>query len=66
MREKGKKVELVFTDDSFTLLKPGDRGVVNFVDDTGTVFVHWENGSSLGLVPNVDKWIYLEDANTGQ
>jgi hypothetical protein len=66
MSEKGKKVELVFTDDSHTLLKPGDRGVVSFVDDTGTVFVAWEDGSNLGLIPEIDKWIYLEDAITGQ
>lgn len=40
--------------DSYTTLKPGDRGTVNFVDDTATVFVDWDNGSSLGVVYGED------------
>jgi len=52
----GKRIELVFTDDEYTKLKPGSMGIVNFIDDFGTVFVSWEDGSSLGLVPGVDRW----------
>ena len=46
----GARVRLVFTDDSHTNLKPGDEGRVAFIDDIGTVFVDWDNGSTLGLV----------------
>ena len=49
------KVELVSMDDPYTKLRPGDRGVVTFVDDTGTVFVRWDNGSTLGVVFGVDR-----------
>ena len=46
----GQRVRLVFTDDKHTTLRAGDEGVVTFIDDIGTVFVDWDNGSSLGLV----------------
>jgi hypothetical protein len=52
----GKKVQLVYTDDQYTKLKPGDFGVVRLVDDTGTIHVNWEDGSNLGLIPGVDKF----------
>lgn len=52
----GTKVKLVFTNDEYTRLKPGSVGVVNFIDDMGTLFVKWEDGSNLGLIPGVDRW----------
>ena len=55
----GKKVELISTNDEYTKLQPGAIGVVNFIDDFGTVFIKWEDGSRLGLIPGVDKWRYI-------
>jgi len=55
----GKKVELILCTDECTALTPGTKGVINSVDDNGTVFVNWENGSKLGLIPGIDKWKYL-------
>lgn len=46
----GKRVRLVHCSDPYTLLKAGDEGTVDFVDDFGTVHVRWDNGSLLGLV----------------
>jgi len=34
-----KRVRLVTTGDQYANLKPGDCGVVDFIDDTGTVFI---------------------------
>jgi hypothetical protein len=51
----GKRVELVSMEDPYTRLKPGDRGTVSFIDDTGTVFVDWDSGSRLGVVFSEDK-----------
>lgn len=51
---KGTRVELIQMDDPYTHLKKGDQGTVSCVDDTGTVFVNWDNGSSLGVVYGVD------------
>ena len=52
---KGARVELVSMSDPYTALKAGDRGTVNFVDDTGTVFADWDSGSSLGAVYGEDE-----------
>lgn len=57
----GKRVYLVNCTDEFTLLKNGDLGTVTFIDDTGTVFVDWDNGSKLGLIPGVDQWRIIYD-----
>ena len=58
---KGKRIELISTTDPYTELKPGDQGTVDFVDDTGTIHVSWDNGSQLGLFPGEDHYILLED-----
>lgn len=34
----------------------GTEGTVRDVDDAGTVHVSWDNGRSIGLIPNVDTW----------
>lgn len=51
---QGTRVELISMNDPYTTLKPGDKGTVSCVDDTGTVFVNWDNGSNLGVVYRVD------------
>ena len=56
----GTRVELVSMDDPYSRLKPGDRGTVKYVDDTGTVFVSWDCGSGLGVVYGVDRIRILE------
>lgn len=50
----GTRVEMVMMNDPYTKLKPGDRGTVAFVDDTGTLFCNWDNGSTLGVVYGED------------
>lgn len=47
---KGTRVELISMNDPYSTLKSGDQGTVDFVDDTATVFVNWDNGSTLGVV----------------
>lgn len=50
----GTRVELVQMNDPYRKIEPGTQGTVRFVDDIGTVFVNWENGSSLGAVYGED------------
>ena len=52
---KGTRVELVFTSDPYTRLKPGAQGTVNHVDSMGTIHIDWDNGSGLGMVPGEDE-----------
>lgn len=51
----GKTVELISMDD---IQAPpiGTHGKVVYVDDAGQIHVKWENGSSLALIPGVDKF----------
>jgi len=60
MKKDNRRVRLIHTDDPYTNLKPGDEGTIAFVDDTGTVFVDWDNGSKLGLVREAgDRWMVI-------
>jgi len=58
-RLTGKRIELIHTSDAHTKIKPGDQGTIQFVDDMGTIFVDWDSGSGLGLVPGEDKYKIL-------
>lgn len=50
---EGTIVELVSMDDIQAPL-PGTKGIVTGVDDTGSIMVSWDNGSSLNVVYGVD------------
>ena len=52
----GKRISLIHTDDQYTELRPGDEGTIDFVDDAGTIFAKWDNGSRLGMVPGHDRF----------
>lgn len=50
----GSRIQLIKTDDQYTNLIPGSFGIIDHIDSTGTIFVKWEDGSSLGLIPGID------------
>ena len=49
MYPEGTKVRMVHCNDPYHPIPSGTCGTVDFVDDVGTVFVSWENGSGLGV-----------------
>lgn len=51
---EGCRVELAYMNDPYSKLKPGDRGTVDVIDDIGTIFCTWDNGSTLGIVYGED------------
>lgn len=51
---KGCRVRLVQMDD-IQAPPVGTLGTVECIDDTGSIFVHWDNGSGLAVVYGVDK-----------
>jgi hypothetical protein len=51
----GTRVELVRFSDAYSDLKPGDRGTVEFVDDTGGCHIAFDNGSHLAALWQVDE-----------
>jgi hypothetical protein len=58
-RLDGARVRLNRTTDVHSRLRPGDEGTVCFIDDSGTVHVHWDCGSNMGLIPGEDDWELL-------
>ena len=51
----GCTVEIIEMCDPYRDMPAGLRGTVTLVDDTGTVFADWENGSMLGAVFREDR-----------
>ena len=50
----GTRVELVKMDD-FQAPPLGTKGTVTAVDDSGSLLVHWDNGSSLNVIYGIDE-----------
>ena len=50
----GTRIKLIEMDDPYAPVPSGTRGTVTFVDDAGTVHMKWDNGRTLGIVPNVE------------
>ena len=64
LREKyppGCRVELVKMDDPFREMPPGLQGVVTGIDDSGSIYVDWQNGSSLAVIFGEDECRKVED-----
>lgn len=51
----GTKIRLIYMDD-IQAPPVGTCGTVIGVDDLGNILVEWENGSSLSLLPDKDKF----------
>ena len=58
---KGCRVELVKMDDPYREMPPGLQGVVTGIDDTGSIHVDWQNGSSLAVVYGEDYAVKIGD-----
>ena len=58
---KGCRVELIKMDDPYREMPPGLKGVVTGIDDSGSIHVDWQNGSSLAVVFGEDECRKIED-----
>lgn len=56
----GKRIRLIHTTDPYTDLKAGSEGTVDHIDDAGTIFVKWDSGSGLGLIPGEDHFVVIK------
>lgn len=52
----GSRIRLKHTTDQYTKLVAGAEGTIDHVDDACTIHVKWDDGSTLGLVPEEDSW----------
>lgn len=53
----GDEIELISMEGEVQM-KPGLRGVIDFFDAI-QVHVKWNNGSSLALIPEIDKFVKI-------
>jgi hypothetical protein len=59
---RGQKVELIFTDDADTSLKPGDKGTYKMAIINPDMIQHrieWDNGSTLLLIGGKDSFKFV-------
>ena len=49
------RIELVHMEDNWAV-PSGTRGTVDYVDDAGQIHTKWDNGRTLAIVPQVDKF----------
>lgn len=52
----GTKIKLLETLDDSQPIESGTIGKVDHVDDMGTIHMIWDNGRTLGIIPNEDKF----------
>lgn len=57
----GTRILLIHMDDPYTSLVPGDTGTITGCDDLSTLQMIWDSGSTLGIIPSVDKFEKLEE-----
>ena len=55
MYPKGTRVKLISMEDPHGVPE-GTYGNIFLVDDIGQLHVYWDNGSSLALIPGVDRF----------
>ncbi len=53
--KKGTKIKLIKMYD-IQAVPPNTIGIVDHIDDIGTIHINWENGSSLGLIEDKDEF----------
>ena len=52
----GTRIKLIHMDDKWGCRLDGSLGTVEHIDDAGTIHMHWDRGSSLGLIPDEDEF----------
>lgn len=57
----GRRVICVEMNDPYNPVPSGTHGTVQHVDSCGTLHTKWDNGSTLGLVRNEDKYRFVEE-----
>ena len=51
----GTRIELIHMEDNWPV-PAGSCGIVEHVDDAGQIHMKWDNGRTLAIVPQVDKF----------
>ena len=62
----GTRVQLDHMGDDPNPVPAGSKGTVAFVDDTGTIFVDFDCGRSMGVCPEVDSLNKISEQTESQ
>jgi len=60
---KGTRIELIEMNDPYAPVLEGTKGTVEFVDDMGQIGMKWDNGRTLALIPEVDKFKVIKEVS---
>ena len=55
----GTRIRLNSMNDPYAPITPGTEGVVDLVDDAGSIHMKWDNGRTLAIVPGEDSFTVL-------
>lgn len=61
MYPPGTRLELVSMNDSYAPIPAGTKGTVEHVDDIGQIHMRWDNGWTVALCPDEDKFRKIEE-----
>ena len=56
---EGKRIRLTEDMDDSQPIRKNEEGTIKFTDGIGQIHVKWDNGRSLAVIPNVDKFVIL-------
>lgn len=56
----GKRIMIIEMKDDPRPVESGTMGTIRHVDDLGTIHVNWDNGRSLGILPDVDTYEIID------
>lgn len=52
----GTRIRLICMNDPYAPVPEGTCGTVEYVDDAGKLFMTWDNGRTLAIIPEEDKF----------
>ena len=58
LAKKGLRIRMVNMEDE-SPVDEGLEGIINNIDDLGTIHVNWDDGRMLGVIPGIDKYELL-------
>ena len=56
---EGKRIRLTEDMDDPQPIRKDEEGTIKFTDGIGQIHVKWDNGRSLAVIPNVDKFVII-------
>lgn len=57
----GTRIQLIQMVNEANPIAPGTKGTVGYIDHIGTLHMLWDNGSTLGLIPDADHFAVIDN-----